>query len=166
MPLSRLTSLAAIPVFLLLSAPAGAADDQMVERLATCQDSWLDWKNDNAVQLKDFGEHFQSAFMRKDNDPFFVPRTRDAIAGLRITRVFPESVGMGVGFSVMLDATFDRAKQRLEHIVGKPLVKCETGDGMRTCELDIAEKRTFMLMATDGAKDSSTLAGCYYFYEK
>jgi hypothetical protein len=37
---------------------------------------------------------------------------------------------------------------------------------MRSCELQIAEKRTVMLMAEDDPKATSTLIGCYYFYEK
>jgi hypothetical protein len=37
---------------------------------------------------------------------------------------------------------------------------------MRTCGLEIAEKRTLMVMAEDGPKATTTLVGCYYFYEK
>ena len=37
---------------------------------------------------------------------------------------------------------------------------------MRSCELEIAEKRTLVLMAEDSAKATTTLVGCYYFYEK
>lgn len=149
-----------------IAMPARAADDASIERLVTCKDSWLDWKNDNAPQLKSFGEHFQSDFASGENDAFFVPKSRDTIAGLGVTRVFPNSVGMGVGFSVFVDAKFDEAKRRFEQALGKPLQKCEVSDGMRTCGLEIADKRTFMLMAEDDAKATSTLAGCYYFYEK
>jgi hypothetical protein len=49
-----------------------------IERLATCQDSWRDWKDDPA-QSKKVGE-----------------------------QVYPESVGMGVGFSA-------RAREREDH---------------------------------------------------
>ena len=150
----------------LAAVPALAADDLVVERLVTCQDSWLDWKNDNAPQLQTFGEHFQADFTRNESDGYFVPKSQDTIAGLRVTRVFPESVGMGVGFSVFVDAPFDEARKRFEQALGKPLEKCEISYGMRTCELDIAEKRTFTLMAEDSATSTSTLAGCYYFYEK
>ncbi len=149
-----------------VSVPAAGADDQSIGRLVTCKDSWLDWKNVNAPQLKSFGEHFQSDFTQKESDAFFVPNSRDTIAGLKVERVFPNSVGMGVGFSVFVEAPFDEAKRRFEQALGKPLQKCEVSDGMRTCELDVADKRTFMLMAADDAKATSTLAGCYYFYEK
>ena len=81
-------------------------------------------------------------------------------------QVYPESVGMGVGFSVLVDATFDKTKRTLEQRLGKSLLKCTASDGMRTCELEIGKMRTFMLMAEDSAKSSSTLLGCYYYYEK
>ena len=54
----------------------------------------------------------------------------------------------------------------IEKAAGKPLTKCETGEGMRSCELQIGEKRTLMLMAEDNPKATTTLVGCYYYYEK
>jgi hypothetical protein len=36
---------------------------------------------------------------------------------------------------------------------------------MHSCALDIADKRSFTIMAMDNEK-SRTLVGCYYFYEK
>ena len=81
-------------------------------------------------------------------------------------QVFPESVGMGVGFSVVVGASFDKTRTSLEHKIGKFLKKCETGDNMRMCELEIAEKKTIMLMAEDNVKSTTTLVGCYYFYAK
>ena len=36
---------------------------------------------------------------------------------------------------------------------------------MHSCELEIANQRTFTLMAEDATKNR-TLVGCYYFYEK
>jgi hypothetical protein len=88
------------------------------------------------------------------------------IDGLKVSQVFPGSVGMGLGFSVLVDASFDVAKQALERKLGMPLGDCETGDGMRTCELSIAEQRTVMLASNDPPNDKTTLVGCYYFYEK
>ena len=81
-------------------------------------------------------------------------------------QVFPESVGMGVGFSIVVDATFDKTRRTLEKTLRKPLKKCEVSDNMRTCALEIGEMRTFMLMAEDNAKSTTTLLGCYYYYEK
>ena len=146
--------------------PAWAADDASIERLATCQDSWLDWQKNDPVQLKKFYDHFRSDFSRKENDPFWVPKTETSIAGLRVEQAFPESVGMGVGFSVTVHATFDEARRRVEKTLGRSLGKCETGDNMRSCELEIADKRTLTLMAEDNPKSTTTLVGCYYFYEK
>jgi hypothetical protein len=39
---------------------------------------------------------------------------------------------MGVGLSVMIDAPFEKAKAGVEKSLGKPLKKCEPGEGMRT----------------------------------
>ena len=147
-------------------AHAAAADDIGLTRLATCQDSWLDWQKSDPDKLKMFGEHFRASFAHSTKDPFFVPKADESVAGLRVVEAFPESVGMGVGFSLTLDAPFDVARKAMEKTLGKKVGKCETGDGMKMCELDIAEQRTFTLMAGDDAKSKQTLVGCYYFYEK
>lgn len=153
----------------LLSLPitvARGSYDPALERMAICRDSWLDWQKNDPTRLSDFGEYFRSTFVRKESDPFFVPKSDMSIAGLRVLRVFPDSLGMGVGFSVFVAATFDRAKRDFARALGVPIKKCETSDGMKTCELEIGERRTFMLMAEDSPKNSSTLVGCYYYYEK
>ena len=147
-------------------APAGAADNPGIERLATCQDSWLEWKQTDPARLKKFAEDFRTAFLRKENDAFFVPKSSQSVAGLSLAQVFLDSVGMGVGFSVVVNASFDATKAAIERRSGKSLQKCETGDNMRTCSLEIGEKKTIMLMAEDNAKSMTTLVGCYYFYEK
>ena len=46
------------------------------------------------------------------------------------------------------------------------LKQCEVGDNMRTCSLELGEKKTIVLMAEDNPKSTTTLIGCYYFYEK
>ncbi|HEY1629834.1 MAG TPA: hypothetical protein VGF56_00865 [Rhizomicrobium sp.] len=152
----------------LAAAPAATpiTEDPGILRLATCQDSWFDWQKTDPAKLQKFAAYFRNDFTHSDNDPFAIPKTAKSIGGLHITQVFPGSVGMGVGFSVTVDARFDAAKAMLEKTLGKKLGKCETGDGMHMCELKIAEKRTVTLMASDNPKDSTTLVGCYYFYEK
>ena len=35
-----------------------------------------------------------------------------------------------------------------------------------TCELEIAAKKTVMLMADATGKEKTTLVGCFYYYEK
>jgi hypothetical protein len=162
MKIAAWTSLA----LLLVVAPATADDDASLARLATCQDSWLDWQKSDPAQLKKLGDHLKSEFTQHGTDDFGAPNGNVSVAGLRVVQLFPDSVGMGVGFSVKVDAPFDKARQAIEKAVGKPLSKCETGEGMRTCGLEIAEKRTLMVMAEDGPNAATTLVGCYYYYEK
>jgi hypothetical protein len=133
---------------------------------ATCRDSWLDWKKSDAAQLKIFADHLGSILSKGESEASFPIRTSISVAGLHVVRVFPQSVGMGVGFSVTVEAPFDTTRRIVEKIFGKPLAKCDSSDNMRTCELEIGEKRTFTLLAEDNAKAATTLLGCYYYYEK
>ena len=146
--------------------PVWGADDPRVENLALCRDSWLDWKNTDPAKLDSLAAFLRSTFAHNGNDVFVVPKSPMAIDGLKVTQVFPQSVGMGVGFSVLVDATFDVARRALEPALGKPLGQCETSDGMRACEAPIAEQRTVVLMSGDPPNDRTTLVGCYYLYEK
>jgi hypothetical protein len=66
-----------LPLFLVAVTPVRAADNLSVERLATCQDSWRDWKNSDPVRLKRFAQSFQSDFLQKEKDPFFVPKSNN-----------------------------------------------------------------------------------------
>jgi hypothetical protein len=151
---------------LVAAMPAWGASDHRVEDLALCRDSWLDWKSAAPSKLESFGAFLRSDFAHNENDAFFTPKSAMTIDGLKVTQVFPGSVGMGLGFSAMVDASFDVAKQAFERELGRPLRDCETSDGMRTCELSIAEQRTVMLVSSDPPNDKTTLVGCYYFYEK
>ena len=145
------------------AAPAGAGGFPL-EQLATCQESWMDWKDD-PVRAETRGDAFRALFQQKSGDVFFTPIGKISIMGLPVSRVYPSTVGMGVGFSLMVDAPFDKAKAGVEKSLGKT-VKCQTGEGMRTCELAIAEKKTVMLLADATGKLTSTLIGCFYYYEK
>jgi hypothetical protein len=156
-----------LTIFLVAVTPACAADNLSIERLATCQDSWLDWKKSDSVQLKKFAESFQSDFSRKEEDPFFVPKSNQTVAGLPVVQVFPDSIGMAVGFSLVVNSNFDTTKTSLAKKIGKSFSKCEPpSDNMRTCELEIGEKKTILLMAEDNVKSKTTLLGCCYFYAK
>src|ERR1700756_4028888 len=95
-------------------APAVGADDPRVENLALCRDSWLEWKNTDPAKLDSFIDYFHSAFAPHGNDAFATPKSAMTIDGLRVRQVFPQSVGMGLGFSVLVDATFDVARRTLE----------------------------------------------------
>ena len=79
-----------LTIFLVAVTPAWAADNLSIERLATCQDSWLDWKESDPVQLKKFANSFQSDFLRKEKDPFFVPKSNQTVAGLPVAQVSRE----------------------------------------------------------------------------
>ena len=139
--------------------------DTMIERLATCQDSWRDWKDD-PVQTKKMAELFNSAFSEPAQDGSFAPKVSIQVVGVPVVQVYPESVGMGVGFSVILDASFDTVRAHAEKALGKPLDQCENGDGMRMCGREIAKERTITLMAGEKDTKNRTLLGCYYLYAK
>jgi hypothetical protein len=150
----------------LLLRPALAVDDEALTRMALCKDSWVDWSNGNPAKMKAFAERFRGQFAPHDNDPFVLPKANISVLGFRVAQAFPESVGMGVGFSLTIAATFDDTRKAAEKTLGQALKKCETSDGMRACALEIAPKRTVMLMAEDKPGAKNTLIGCYYFYEK
>jgi len=156
---------AALAFFVIL-IPAWAADDEGLSRMALCKDSWADWQKSDPAKLKAFGDTFHTQFSPHDNDPYFLPKAKIAVLGMKVSQAFPGSVGMGVGFSLTLDAKFDDTRKAAEKALGKALQKCESGDGMRNCELNIAPQRTVMLMAEDKPGTGRTLIGCYYFYEK
>jgi hypothetical protein len=150
---------------LFLASSAQAADDVLITRLLTCQDSWLDWK-DNPAKSKPFVDHVRALFTPHGNDPYMLPKQNVTVAGLHVSQLFPESVGMGLGFSATVDVPFEKGRAALEKMSGKKLGHCEDSDGMNACELQIAEKRNLMAMAVDGQKPEQTLIGCYYYYEK
>jgi hypothetical protein len=158
--------LAGVALALSLVFPVAAADDPGLERLATCGDSWRDWQKTSDPRLTTFAAHLRGDFTQKQGDAFVTPKTAMSIAGFRVLQVYPESVGMGVGFSVQIEATFDKAKKAFEAKFGKPLEHCEIGDGMRNCGLQFAAERTFMLMSSDKPGDPQALIGCYYLYER
>jgi hypothetical protein len=107
-------ALAALSFFIM---PAWAADDAMTTRLATCQDSWFEWSKTDPAQMKKFVDHIRASFTPHDNDPYFLPKADTSIMGMRVTEVYPESVGMGVGFSVTVAAPFDKARAAMEKTV-------------------------------------------------
>jgi hypothetical protein len=157
--------LISVPLLLLSLAatPASGAADDLLEQLATCQVSWLDWKDDPA-QGRKFGEAINAAFTPQPRSPNWTPKKPVVVGGLKVVEAFPESVGMAVGFSLTVDANFDTARAAFEKLAGKKFETCESGDGMKSCELRIAEKKTMMIVAGDNGKSKTTLLGCYYFY--
>ena len=142
-----------------------AADAFSLERMATCKDSWLEWGDDEA-RVGSFRAGFKAQFTQKEGDAFFVPIKPVALMSLKVVRVYSSTIGMARGFSVAVEAPFNAAKKSVEQSVGQPLEHCETSDGMRTCDLTIADKKTVMLMADATGREKTTLVGCFYFYEK
>lgn len=96
-----------------VAAPA-RADDPAIERLATCQDSWFEWKSSGPARLQSFINRFRAEFLPTGHGGAFTPKSSQTVAGLPVAQVYPESVGMGVGFSVIVNATFDTTKATLE----------------------------------------------------
>lgn len=158
--------LAALAVALALpgAAPVQALDNRTVERLALCQDSWFEWKTGNPALLQRYAADIRSDYPPSNNEAYFVPRTSLTLLGYPVLQVYPQSVGMGVGFSAMVGAGFAAAKASVERKIGRPL-KCQAGDNMHGCELPIADKRS-LTVAADDNRPTATLIGCYYFYEK
>lgn len=150
--------------------PVSAADDAGITRMALCRDSWVAWTKTERDQktFLAFRDHVMGAFKPHHNDPYWLPKPKVSVSvlGLHVAQLFPASVGMGVGFSLMVDAPYDTTRKVLEKSLGKTLQHCEASDGTRGCELEIAPQRTIMLMAEENPKSRQTLIGCYYYYEK
>jgi len=152
---------------LAIVVPALAADDAGLTRMALCQDSWLEWTKTEPKTFEAFHGSLMGQFaMPRENKPSWMPKTNVTVLGMHVAQAFPDSVGMGVGFSLMVDAPYDRARAAVEKAVGRKLQHCEASDGSRGCELDVAPQRTIKLMAEDNPKSRQTLIGCYYLYEK
>jgi len=141
------------------------AQELTFDQLATCKVSWLEAKDD-PTRLQSLSDALDSDFTKTKGEPFFVPKKKMTVLGLPLLRLFPENVGMALGFSVMVSADFDTAKKALEKAAGVSLTDCQTGEGVRTCGHQLAEKKTLMMMAPASGTPKETLLGCYYYYEK
>ena len=142
-----------------------ATENSNLLKMTTCQDSWLDWKQDPA-KLENFRMELESRFKQNGNDGSYAPNKATTLLGQKVSLVYPQSVGMGLGYSVMVEAGFDSVRKSLEKQIGKPLGQCGVADGMKSCEHKIAEKKTIVLMEGIRGKNPQTLLGCYYYYEK
>ena len=149
----------------LLFSTAWAADDAQVLPLVTCQDSWMEWEKSSS-KVDEFRKQFSANFKQTGRGASFAPNQPTTILGHRVNEVYPDSIGMGVGFSVLVDAQFDSVKASLERQVGKALSKCSKEGDSRSCEYTFAEKKTLLLLEGGRGKSAQTLFGCYYFYAK
>lgn len=142
-----------------------AADVPGMLQLATCEESWLEFKDDPA-KAERFYRPLLSQFRTMERDGSMVPVGPLRLLGHPVSRVYPESVGMGLGFSVIVEAGFDAARSSMEKQMGKSFEHCGVEEGAKSCEHRIAEKKTVVLMEGRRGNNPLTLVGCYYYYEK
>ena len=165
--MSRFATVFAIAALACAAAPAMAADDPQLQGLATCRDSWFEWKDD-AAKVTQFGQFIHTRFTPAEAAGF-KPKAPTSVLGFPVVEVFPQSIGMAVGFSVLVDGSGDKVRAVFEKQIGHAMT-CEASDGMKSCEYKIAERKSASLLSDDSSHDSShdktTLIGCYYFYEK
>lgn len=146
-----------------LPAPASAADDTTLQRLASCQDSWLEWK-DIKPRMTQYTDYVDAHLDRDGDGAGFAPKSPASAFGLPVAQVFPASVGTGVGFSLIVKADFAQTRRSFEKLLGKAMT-CAVSDGTPACELQIGNRKTAVLM-TDDPRSKTTLAGCYYYYQQ
>lgn len=144
---------------------AQTKDNVGVLRLLTCQDSRLEWK-DVPVKKQKFVDELKANFKQNKRDGSFVPIKPMSILGHEIVQLFPQSVGMGVGYSVIVSASFAATKASLEKQMGKSFDRCEAASEGKSCGRELAKLKTVMLMEGSRGNDPTTVFGCYYLSEK
>lgn len=162
--MNTVTLATGITLLLGTASPAIAADEPQLQRLATCKDSWFEWKDD-AAKMASLIDFLKTRLRPMQQGGAFAPKAPMTVLGLQVVQVFPQTVGMGVGFSMVVNASFAKARQAFEKQLGHRM-KCSSSDGMKNCEFKLGEKKTAMLMAEGSGNAQTTLIGCYYFYEK
>jgi hypothetical protein len=140
------------------------ADGTYFEKLATCHESWFDWKDDE-LRMSQYGDRLTANFTRTEEEPAFVPKSPYEAFGFPLIKVYPQSVGMGIGFSLQLGGQFAKIRSEVEARLGRPL-ECSSSDGMTSCGAELGENKTVTLTAYGDGTDAVNLLGCYYYYEK
>ena len=163
MKLTRLVS--AILLFSIVASSAQAADDKLFLSLATCQESWLDWKN-IPPKIGPYKDRINSDLKRVEGTAGYTPLKPLTLLDFNVAEVYPGSVGMGLGFSVVVNAEFDRVKASLEKQTGKRITECSFHENTRDCGYPLAERKTLTLTEVTKGTSAKTLFGCYYYYEK
>lgn len=141
-----------------------AAGGPSIQRLALCQDSWLDWKDDSA-RMAEFVRFIDTQLEAGAGDGAFTPKAPLTALEQSVTQVYPQSVGMGVGFSLVVDAGPAQVRPAIEQQLGKPMT-CSTSEGVRACEVKLGPKKTAMLMTGLNGQARTSLLGCFYFYQQ
>ena len=174
-PLRGLLLLSSLPILVLTSTvafastvsglpPVNEAEALRLTRLATCRDSWLGWQDDERGMTNYIGQ-FDADYTHGNDDATFLPKAPSRVLGFPLMKVYPQSVGLGIGFSVELAGTLAQVRTEVEKQLGKSL-ECDASDGMTSCGLELAPSKTVTLAADGNGTGKSSLLGCFYIYEK
>jgi len=147
-----------------ISAAAQAAGELSLERLASCADSWMDWKQDAAL-AEQFRNYFLARFEQEPRSPGWQPRRPATVFGLPVVKAYPQSVGMGLGFSLEVRGTPADVRRAMERAIDRPL-QCERAEGALSCEAKLADRRTALVLAADEGRGQPSLIGCFYYYQQ
>ena len=149
---------------ILATSSAHAEDEPTLEHMATCQESWLAWQ-DNPARGDKFMDRMHADYREQEDGGYLVPKAKKTLFGLPVGRVYLDSVGMGVGFSVLVNDGVEAAKNAVEKAIGRTLTCEADSDGIHACQAELGPKRT-VTVASDTEGSKSALIGCFYFYEK
>lgn len=146
------------------AAPAAELAETL-QRLAGCQDSWLDWKNDEQ-RMRAFGDALMGQFRPSEQHHVFVPQGRVTWMGYEVSEITPQNIGMALGFAITVKAPLAKLRAGYERVVGQPMKACENNDGLSSCELQLAKRKTATMMMPIKKPELGTLLGCYYYYQQ
>ncbi len=118
---------------------AQAADDMLFLQLATCRDSWSDWKH-IAPKVTPFQDRIAAHLRRIEGAEAHTPIKALSLLDFNVVDVYPGGVTMGLGFSGVVEAEFDSIKMSLENHVGKRITECSLQENTRDCGCSFAEK--------------------------
>lgn len=144
--------------------PDKEIDEASLGKFAMCQESWFGWKHDEG-RMGQYFDRFNANFTRSEEEPALLPKGPGNVLGFPLIKVYPQSVGMGLGFSVQLGGQFVKIRSEVEHRLGKPL-ECESSDGMTSCGVELGENKSLTLTVFGKGADAINLLGCFYEYEK
>lgn len=149
------------------SAAAASRDtdpeEHFLGQMATCQQSWFEWKDDDA-RMTQYMDRFTARFAAIEDEPAYLPKAALQTLGFPVIKVYPQSVGMGVGFSLQLAGQTDAIRREVEQRIGHPL-ECSTEDGMTSCGTELGENKTLVLMTSGAGVDAVHQLGCFYLYQ-
>lgn len=166
-PFTLVAMTLAVGLLTAIANPVGARGTELapeLARLATCEESWYDSRRDEA-RMGAFGQALRAQFRPEDRSPVWKPLAPVTWLGHEVLEITPQSVGMGLGFAVTLKAPSSAVRPAYEQRLGQAMERCESSDGLHSCERTLAPKRTAIMMAPLKKPEAGTLVGCYYFYE-